>query len=192
MVHAVMHALAHHLPAAFNHVKVHETSEAQAGTQDGETFVSAPDIEVHVCLTGRRTDSVGRAEAPVDFNARTALTFTHELFLHARPFFVGMSNAFSGRETRLTSEIEDHAIVISPVGPGNEYFRAVRSVLPELPDDATRRKFLQEYLEELRTYPRRFLIDDEGRQLLEGWVLELETAAADLGHGLWRQRTRFS
>jgi len=147
-VTAVMHALHHLLPPGGHRIEVSAVPSAQLDGDEGETHFMAPRRGVQIFIA---QDRPGPPETADQRTARYALTFAHELYLHARPFLTGMDAAVNGQPVpRPTTADEEHLSMLVPADDTNGYLRAARAVLSELPTDALRQAFDRQYRSDVR------------------------------------------
>ncbi|WP_155629673.1 hypothetical protein [Burkholderia territorii] len=175
------------LPPQMNRVHINVTPRTNVNQDHGfTTYVpqrATAAVTVAAEMPGPHdTDPATRAGR----QGRLAATMTHEVFLHARPFLDDHARILQGQQPRQLDETQTHQVMFDPPNNNNEFLRAVRAVLPHLPNDAVRSAFLREYAEDVNNH---ILFESQDEQLSEqafAWHDALEAMCANLDHPFWR------
>lgn len=188
IVWPVMYGIGMFIPARFNQIEIE---------------IMQPDIErenaAETEFNFQKKSALIEIDIPEDDDSplnerqgRIAQTLTHEIFLHATPFFQEMRRVSSGEEpapefSRPMEELAEiqHRNAYLPMNSENSFLHAIRLVLPNLPS-ISRHSFLSEYINDIENLVERDCIGSQ-RDAALNWTATLKIFAENPDHQFWRQ-----
>jgi len=184
-----MYALGGELPPRFNRIDIHAAPPlpGEAFAASTECFPETKSVKIEFVVSEPAEQSptslnpVERAER----QGRAAQSLTHEIALHAHPFFHTLKESPQGHWHEPDKD-HDHRAIYFPPSSNNSFLKTVRRVLPYLPDIEIKRAFLKEYARDVENHIMTDCSDEQFVQTALEWHSTLEAAAEHPTHPLWQ------